>query len=140
MPEAVEKKNVYEMMFLVDPAHARQGEEQTLKELTEMVVRSGGQVVNLVKWADRELAYPIRKNHQKFTRAVYFLGHFTSDGSAVVQVERSCRNSDWIVRNMVICDEDGTEIPGERIVERPGPDDRADNNADNDDEGVEGEE
>ncbi|MBN1808723.1 MAG: 30S ribosomal protein S6 [Planctomycetes bacterium] len=113
MHNATEKQNLYEVMMLVDPGKARQGEEDTVKELRELVTRVGGDVVNLVRWADRELAYPIHKNHQKFTRAVYFLGHFNAPGDSVAQLERVCGNLDWVIRIMVICDQDGTDVPGD---------------------------
>jgi len=125
MSPAIAKTYLYEAMFLVDPAKARQGEKQTTDELADAVTRSGGQIVNLVKWADRELAYAIRKNHQKYTRAVYFLSHFNACGDAVTQLERTCHNLDWLIRSIVVRDEDGPVIPGDMpakpVEEPPGP-------------------
>ena len=113
MSPAAAKTYLYEGMFLVDPAKARQSEKQTIDELADAITRSGGQIVNLVKWADRELAYAIRKNHQKYTRAVYFLSHFNAGGDAVPQLERACHNLDWMIRSIIVRDEDGTVVPGD---------------------------
>ncbi len=111
---------LYEAVFLIDPAKARQSEKQTGDDLTAIVTRSGGELVNLARWTDRELAYPIRKSHQKFTRAVYFLAHFKAPGPAVDQIERTCHNLDWVIRAIVVRDEDGPGIPGDRPPEPAG--------------------
>jgi len=114
MPQALDRKYLYEVMFLVDPAKARPNENQTVGELSDIVARSGAELVNLARWADRELEYPMRKSHQKFTRAVYFLGHFNASGDAVPQIERMCRNADWVIRTLIIRDEDGPMLPGDQ--------------------------
>jgi ribosomal protein S6 len=140
MSPAVAKTYLYEAMFLVDPTKARQGEKQTTDDLADAITRSGGQIVNLVKWADRELAYAIRKNHQKYTRAVYFLSHFNAGGDAVTQLERNCHNLDWMIRSIIVRDEDGPVIPGDmpaKPVEEPqNPRDEDASEDDSEEEGV----
>ncbi len=99
-------ERLYEAMFVVHNDRARSDHEGVVKELTSMIERAGGKLVNLDKWEERRLAYQIHKHK----RATYYLSHFDAPPDAVAKLERMCRLSDWVLRALVVRDEDGTAI------------------------------
>ena len=113
MAKEQEKMRIYEGMFLVEPSRGRRAEEETIADITAIIEKHGGKVINGAKWADRDLAYPIYKQHHKYTRAVYFLFHFSAPPGAVNAIDREVQISSWLIRALIIRDEDGTEIPGQ---------------------------
>lgn len=97
---------LYETMFLVDNARAKDNPELVANELKEMVARAGGQVVNCDKWDERKLAYEIA--HQR--RGTYVLCHWHGDPQAPAKLERLSKLSGMVLRSLTILDEDGIEI------------------------------
>ena len=108
-----EPMRVYEGMFLVEPSKGRREEDGVVQEITDLIEKHGGKVINGTKWADRDLAYPIHKNHQKYTRAIYFLFHFSAPSGTVAGIERDVQISNWLLRSLVVKDEDGVGLPGD---------------------------
>ena len=101
---------LYETMFLVNGARAKENVEPLVAELTEMVARTGGEVVNCDKWEERKLAYQIA--HQR--RGVYVLCHWNGPPDAPAKLERACRLSEAVLRVLTVVDEDGIEMPKPR--------------------------
>lgn len=94
----------YEAMFLVDPAQALDW-EKVEGEIRGVIERHGGTVINIGKWAERKLEYPIR--HHK--RATYILTHFEADGDSIPMMRRDAELSETILRYIILVDEDGVE-------------------------------
>jgi small subunit ribosomal protein S6 len=105
--------NLYEAMFLVDSNKAKQDHAKVLEEITEIVKKNGGEMVNLDKWDERKLAYPIAKRK----RGTYYLSHFRADGSVIGKIERSAGLSETILRTLIVCDEDGEAFPVYEVEE-----------------------
>lgn len=97
---------IYEAMFVVQNERARAEHEGIVSDLSSMIERAGGRVVNVEKWEERKLAYQISKHR----RATYYLSHFDAPTDAVAKLDRMCRLSDWVLRALIVRDEDGTEI------------------------------
>jgi len=70
-----------------------------------VIERHGGSIINLGKWAERKLAYPIE--HHK--RATYILSHFECDGTTIPQMRRDAELSEIILRYLITVDQDGVE-------------------------------
>jgi len=101
---------LYETMFLVDNAKAKENADAVVAEMKEMVTRVGGEVVNCDKWDERKLAYPIARQR----RGTYVICHWNGPSDAPAKMERLCRLSATVLRAMTILDEDGTDMPKTR--------------------------
>lgn len=98
---------LYEGMFLVDHNRARQSLEKIREEVTEIIAKAGGDVVNLEHWAERKLCYEVKRHR----RGAFILSHFHAPPEGVAKIERSCRLSDLVLRALIVRDEDGPGIP-----------------------------
>ncbi len=95
MDEAV-KMNPYEALILF-PQSQTSDLSSAVKFIEESVSRAGAEMVALSKWAERTLAYSIKK--QK--RGVYLLAYFNAPGPALARIERDCNLSDMVLRFMI---------------------------------------
>ena len=86
----------YEGMFLFPGAQVSDL-KAAVDHVNEIFARSGAEVLALSKWADRPLAYELKK--QK--RGVYMLAYFKSKGSQMVNIERDCRLSEMMLRFLI---------------------------------------
>ncbi len=101
---------LYETMFLVDNARAKENIEAVLDELKELVARAGGEAVNCGKWDERKLAYEISGRR----RGTYCLCHWKGPTDSVAKLERACQLSQLVTRTLTLRDEDGVDIPTAR--------------------------
>jgi ribosomal protein S6 len=102
---------MYEAMWVCDATKGKEDITKLTSQLTEMIERAGGKVVNCQKWDERRLAYPIRDiNKKKHRRAIYCLSHFDGQGDSVSKLERQAKLTDIVLRLLVTRDEDGTDI------------------------------
>ena len=101
---------LYETLFLTDNTRAKEDLDGILAELSEMVTRVGGEIVNIGKWDERKLAFEIKRER----RGTYVLCHWNGPADAPAKVERSCSLSEAVLRVLTTLDEDGTEIKGPR--------------------------
>lgn len=87
----------YEGMFLF-PQAVTADLAAASDHVRESITRHGGEIVSLVKWDERRLAYDIKSNK----RGVYFLAYFTAQTSAIVSIERDCTLSERMLRAMIV--------------------------------------
>jgi len=87
----------YEGMFLF-PQSVTADLEAASAHVRESITRHGGEIVSLVKWDERRLAYDIQGNK----RGVYFLAYFTAPTSAIASIERDCNLSERMLRALLI--------------------------------------
>lgn len=102
---------LYEAMFLVDAARAREKIDPVLDDLRGMVERVGAEVVSCEKWDERRLAYRIKRHR----RGTYVLCHFNGPPDSIVKLERACKLSDSVLRVLVVRDEDGIETSKSQV-------------------------
>jgi small subunit ribosomal protein S6 len=98
---------LYEAMFVVDSNRSRQDHAKVVEELTAVIQKGGGEVVNCDKWEERRLAYPL----QRHKRGTYYLSHFRSDGTVIDRIERAAQLSETVLRVLITVDEDGESFP-----------------------------
>ncbi len=96
---------LYEAMFIVDSAKAKEDYAKMEKECLDCLTRHGAEIVKSVKWDDRRLAYEINK----IKRGTYILVHFNADSQGIVKMERQCALNENILRVLILTDEDGIE-------------------------------
>ncbi len=87
----------YEGMFLF-PQAVTADLAAASDHVRESITRHGGEIVSLVKWDERRLAFDIKSNK----RGVYFLAYFTAPTSAIVSIERDCTLSERMLRALIV--------------------------------------
>lgn len=96
---------LYEAMFIVDSAKAKENYEAAEAECLAAITRHDGNIVKSVKWDDRRLSYEINK----IKRGVYILVHFEAAPEAVAKIERQALLNEKILRVLITVDVDGVE-------------------------------
>ncbi len=97
---------LYEAMFIVDSAKAKEDYAKLEAECLGCLTRHGAEIVKAVKWDERRLAYEINK----IRRGTFILVHFNSDPSGIVKMERQASLNENILRVLILKDEDGIEV------------------------------
>ena len=87
----------YEGMFLF-PQAVTADLTAASDHVRDSITRHGGEVVSLVKWDERRLAFDIAGNK----RGVYFLAYFTAPTSSIASIERDCNLSERMLRAMIV--------------------------------------
>ncbi len=96
-PTASTTVRQYEGMFLF-PQSVTSDLTAASDHVRESITRHGGEIVSLVKWDERRLAFDIAGNK----RGVYFLAYFTAPTSAVASIERDCTLSERMLRALLV--------------------------------------
>ena len=97
---------LYEAMFIVDSAKAKEDYAKMEAECLNCLTRHGAEIVKAIKWDDRRLSYEINK----IRRGTFILVHFNSDPSNIGKMERQCALNENILRVLILVDEDGVEV------------------------------
>ncbi len=92
---------IYEAMFLLDSGYASAHWDQAVKDIQDMLTRHQCEVIRMVKWDDRKLAYEIQ--HHK--RGTYVLIYFTAPGLSVGRIERDVQLSETMLRVLILKNE-----------------------------------
>ena len=100
---------VYEGMFLVDNSEARKDYEGVSGNIASIITKNGGEVIRSERWAERRLAYTIRRRD----RGTYILVYFNAHGEAITQIKRDCMIDEVILRTMIL----GVEAVPEKEAE-----------------------
>jgi small subunit ribosomal protein S6 len=88
----------YEAMFLLDAGDAAAHWDKRVDEIKGVLERHGAEIIRLVKWDDRRLAYAIR--HHK--RGTYILCYYEAPRETNVLVERDVQLSENVLRVIII--------------------------------------
>jgi len=96
MPESTD--TLYEGLFLLDQQAVATDFSGAIDELKNILNRSSVDLVTLVKWDERKLAYDIKGQR----RGTYLLALFHCPGSAIAKIDRDCTLSDTILRNLIL--------------------------------------
>jgi len=89
--------NVYEGMFLF-PQSASADLGGAVDHVKSILARSEAEIVSLVKWDERRLAYDIKGNK----RGIYLLAYFKAPAANLARIERDCNLSEQLLRSMVL--------------------------------------
>jgi small subunit ribosomal protein S6 len=93
------KPNYYETLYVVRPDIKEEELAKIQQKLDESIAAHEGEIIKSDKWAQRELAYEIKK----YTRGVYYIIIFKALPGAMAEIERHLRfyNSD-VLRFMTV--------------------------------------
>lgn len=88
----------YEGMFLVDPTIAAREWTRIPEEIDRIVKRNGASVIQVNKWGERKLSYPVRKAN----RGAYVLAYFASPEKAVAKIRADFQLSELVLRSIIL--------------------------------------
>lgn len=89
----------YESMIILSAEIDDEKKEQCLDKLKEILVKKGGELLELEPWGKRKLAYVINKTHHE---GDYYLFKFEGNLEILNEMERFCKISDEVIRSLVI--------------------------------------
>lgn len=99
------KEKVYEAAFIITPEAASKWAELEAN-LKRLIEKHEGQVIAIVKWEDRKLAYKIKK--QQF--GSYVFAYFKSEPSKVNDLYRECLLTDYILRTLILVEDTAKKV------------------------------
>jgi small subunit ribosomal protein S6 len=106
-----ERRRDYEMVFIISPLSANEeGIAAAVDRVRHSIESNGGEVTNVNQgppWGRRKLAYPIREyvsgeaSRRNFAEGYYILMMFTLSAAKVVELERTIKLTDTILRHLI---------------------------------------
>ncbi len=108
---------LYEGLFLLDlESKPEPGHEEYLHDLLK---RAGATVVSTDRWGERKLSFEVKRKR----RGLYFLVHFEAPGTAIDEIRRACKISEFVLRELVLVDEDAAIVKAraEALLNAPQP-------------------
>ena len=85
-------------MFLVDNSEARKNYEAVSQNIARIITKYGGEIRRSERWAERRLAYPVRRRD----RGTYVLVYFSASPESITEIRRDCAIDEVILRNMIL--------------------------------------
>ena len=89
---------LYEGMFLVDNSEARKNYDAVNENITRIITKYGGEVIRSERWAERRLAFTVRRRD----RGTYVLVYFNASPESITEIRRDCAIDEVILRNMIL--------------------------------------
>ena len=86
--------NSYETVFILTPVLSDVQMKETVEKFRNMILESGGEIVNDENWGLRKLAYPIQKKSTGF----YNLLEFKAEPSFIETLEVMYRRDERVIR------------------------------------------
>jgi len=106
-----ERRRDYELLFIISPLRSSEEEITAAINRVRLAITTAGGEVNDVDqsppWGRRKFAYPIREyaegeaSRRSFNEGYYVLCHFNLAASRVVDLERSLKLNDSVLRHMM---------------------------------------
>lgn len=90
--------NLYEAMFVLDPADAAGNWEDLASHVAGLIARFGGEILYTERWPDRKFAYDIKGRR----KGAYYLVYFRLAADQVSVLTRECEMSDRVLRLLVL--------------------------------------
>jgi small subunit ribosomal protein S6 len=130
-----ERLRYYELMFIISPLHSNEDEVSAIiQRIQQSIEAAGGEVSSINHshpWGRRKLAYPIRAyaggeaSRRNFTEGYYVLMHFTLASVNVIEVDRTLKLTDAILRFLITSieeprDEDEDEDENDDTLDETG--------------------
>ncbi len=90
--------NYYEKIIILDPNLDDSAAEEIIGKIKDVIIKQGGEIFKVDNWGRRSLAYELNKQQ----KGNYTLLHFKAPPSTVLEIEKSCKVLDSILKFMVI--------------------------------------
>lgn len=92
------KLNTYETTVIINPTLEEHQIENIVKNVEDMITRSGGSVKSVERWGRKRLSYPINKRNNGY----YAYIEFEADGGFITDLERNFEYDENIMRYLTI--------------------------------------
>ena len=109
--------HTYEAMLLVEPTIAAREWPRVLEEVDRLAKKNGATVLQIAKWGERKLAFPVRK----CARGTYVLAYFGAPEKNVTKLRADIGLSEVILRSLVLAHEGEMRKEVSRDFEIAGP-------------------
>jgi small subunit ribosomal protein S6 len=90
----------YEGMFLVDQEVSNKKWDEVIGHVRSHLEKHNAEILDLEKWNDLKLAYPIKKRK----KATYILGHFNAEPSSIAPLRHDLQLSELVLRHLITVD------------------------------------
>lgn len=90
----------YELMVILDPARSEEQQQETLKQISDVVTKYGGTPDRTEVMGKRRLAFPVKKRRDGLYALVYF--DTETQNQVLAEIERHCRYSEDILRHLCV--------------------------------------
>ena len=88
----------YELICIISPAVTDEELPALIDRVSKSITNAGGNVVEVVKWGRKRMAYPIKK----FAEGNYVLARIELEPSSVKDLEANIRLSDEVIRHLMV--------------------------------------
>lgn len=85
-------------MFIIDSAIANSDWDTVVKQVNDVLVNRGGEILKSEKWDERKLTYRL-KGHQ---RGTYLLTYFKAPGDSITSIKRDLQLSENVLRTLIV--------------------------------------
>ena len=120
---------LYEAVYIFDAAMDEAAINEKLERFHALAVRSGGEVVAVDHWGNRQLAYPVVKKKTGY----YVVAQFQADPTALPEFERIIKLDESVMRYLIVLNE-GEPTTGMSILTQRPPKPESVSRDDDDDE------
>jgi len=90
--------NNYEGMFLVDAKVQKKDDKETEEVIRSLIAKCGGEVIELIDWDERKLAYEVKGA----TNGAYYLSYFSGESDTVKNLNHEIELSQVILRALFL--------------------------------------
>ncbi|MFQ5781288.1 MAG: 30S ribosomal protein S6 [Nitrospiria bacterium] len=90
--------NAYETIFIVKPSLSEEEMTKVIDKIKAVIQKGGGEVVASENLGKKRLAYEVRKEK----RGIYIILHFKGTGAVLLELERTYRLSELIIKFITI--------------------------------------
>lgn len=103
---------LYETAFLIAPNLPEEETEQLIQQMSDVVSKKKGEIVDIDKWGKRKTAYLI----QKFDAAFYVFFLYKSGPDVPAELERLSKQNEKILRYLTVRQEEDIKPRKKRVV------------------------
>lgn len=93
----------YELMVILTPTLGDEDLENLISKIEALLKKQKAKIEKIDKWGKRKLAYPIKQ----FSEGFYIVITFSAETKSIKELKRVLAITDDVVRDMVICLEEG---------------------------------
>lgn len=88
----------YELVVMVDAALTQADKDAVVKETTDTITKSGGQIVSNQVWLDKhKMSFRLKK----VIEATYYLMNFEVAGAEIAKIRQTLRLSERVLRFLI---------------------------------------
>lgn len=107
----------YEGMLLIDPTVAAREWDRVVEEVERIAKRNGAEVLQISRWGERKLSYPVRRN----SRGAYVLAYFAAPPGALKGIRADLQLSEVVLRSLLLRHEGELRKEPPKDFETAGP-------------------